>query len=136
MQMNLLNQNVSVSGKVFVTDNLDIFQKLNGNRSLSQGQIKTLEKSILQNNLLAINPILVNNAMQVIDGQTRLEVARRNGLDISYIVADGIGIDEAKQLNKVVTVWKPIDHFNTMVISGNVEYVKFKNFMDLNNDLI
>ncbi len=121
---------LDVASKVFKTKNLNQFKKLIGNRNLSQGQILRLEKSILENNLLAINPILVNKDMSVIDGQTRLEVARRNNLEITYIIADNIGINEAMQLNKVVATWKPLDHLNTKVMNKDPEYVKFNNFMN------
>lgn len=121
---------LEIANQVLKTKDLSQFKKLIGNRNLSQSQILRLEKSILENNLLAINPILVNKNMLVIDGQTRLEVARRNGLEITYIIADDIGIDEAKQLNKVVNVWKPIDHFNTKIMNREPEFLKFQKFMD------
>lgn len=106
------------------------FKTLEGNRLLNVGHLSRLEKSILDNNLLKYNPIIVNKKFEVLDGQHRLEVAKRNNLTVYYVVADDANIDDVITLNINQEKWSYPDYLQTYVSRGYEDYIIVKNFCD------
>ena len=121
--------------RILETTDLTIFKRLNGNRDVKETNVKALEKEILSHNLLEFSPILVNDKMEVIDGQTRLTVAIRHGLKIYYRVVNDIGVEEAQHLNKYSRNWTKKDFVLSYAEEGNLEYQKFLNFANEYKDL-
>jgi hypothetical protein len=74
--------------KILKTHDYSIFKTVNFNRDKSKKHIRDVIKIIKKENLLHLHPILVNNDMEVIDGQHRLEAAKELGLEIFYIQSD------------------------------------------------
>lgn len=70
---------------ILITRDYEIFKTVNFNRNKSKYHIAQIKKIILQENLLHLHPILVNEKMEVIDGQHRLEAAKELNLEIYYI---------------------------------------------------
>jgi len=71
--------------EIIKTNDYTIFKKLDLNRDLNKAHLRNLEKIILKNNYLELHPILCNEKMEVIDGQHRLEICKKNGIPIYYI---------------------------------------------------
>lgn len=65
---------------------LSVFRIFPGNRPIDKGNLNKLKLSIEERNLLEQRPILVNQQMQVLDGQHRLQAAKDLGLPIYYLV--------------------------------------------------
>jgi len=65
-----------------------IFKQVNFNREKNSRHIKNLKAILLKENLLHLHPILVNEKMEVVDGQHRLEAAKELSLPIFYIKSD------------------------------------------------
>lgn len=76
--------------KIFRTRDYDKFNMLECNRELNPLHLKRLMESIQRNNQLKLHPIIVTSGYEVIDGQHRLESARRLGLSIYYIISDEV----------------------------------------------
>lgn len=74
--------------KILQTNDLSIFKSVDFNRDKNKKHIQAVIKIIKKENLLHLHPILVNNKMEVIDGQHRLEAAKELGLEIFYIKSD------------------------------------------------
>src|SRR5215469_12497290 len=70
---------------ILKTSDLSIFKNVSFNRDKNKKHIQDVVKIIKKENLLHLHPILVNNEMEVIDGQHRLEAAKDLGLEIFYI---------------------------------------------------
>ena len=113
------------NGNVVVhkTNDADIFKKLTGNRD-----VKGVERIIKSINKVGyiINPILVNENMEVIDGQNRLEAFSQLGLPIYYIVQDGLGLEECRALNIGQMNWKTEDYIDSYAAVGNQSYMYLK----------
>ena len=62
------------------------FKIIQGNRALREFHVEYLKKSIMKDNLLYLNPILVNSDYYVFDGQHRLKVAEDLNLPIFYTI--------------------------------------------------
>ncbi len=70
------------------TKEYSIFKSVNFNRDKTKHHIQEIKGIIQKENLLHLHPIIVNESMEVIDGQHRLEAARELEIDIFYIKAD------------------------------------------------
>ena len=112
--------------KVFKTTNYAIFRSLRGNRSVNPLHVERLKKSMEKSHLLS--PILVNEKHQIIDGQHRYEAMKELGLEISYIFADGYGLEEVQTLNTNSANWRKTDYLNAFCDLGKKEYLNFRKF--------
>lgn len=112
------------------TDNYDQFKMVEGNRPINQRHVKNLMASLMKQNLLASNPVIVNERLEVIDGQHRLEAAKSLGLPVTYIVVDRWGLPQVQILNAHNRQWQPEDYLNSYIQRGYVEYEALKEFID------
>jgi hypothetical protein len=106
------------------------FKFIKGNRAVMQRHVIGLITSITKHNMLAENPILVNEKMEVIDGQHRLAAAVGLKIPVYYVVVDEIGLTEVQQLNTYARPWRGTDYLNSYVATGKPAYIQFKNFLD------
>lgn len=70
------------------TKDYSIFKSVNFNRDKNKKHIQNVVKMIKKENLLHLHPILINNNMEVIDGQHRLEAAKLLDLEVFFIQSD------------------------------------------------
>lgn len=127
---------IETIGNVFMTDDLSIFKTLEGNRSIEKAREKKICDSIQKNGYIHC-PIIVNEKMEVIDGQGRLEALKKLGLPAEYIVFEGMTIKDCIALNIYQTGWSLMDYIESFADRGNRSYrfllhliTKYK---DLNN---
>lgn len=117
--------------KVEGTYNYGQFKVLEGNRDVNEKFLVRLEKSIKEKNLLRYNPILVNEKMEVVDGQHRLAVAKKNSLEIFFtVVADG-SVDDMILLDTNVRAWGALDYLESWIKQGKDDYKILKDFMEV-----
>ena len=91
------------------------------NREVNETHVRELMTSISEANLLEFSPIIVNREMEVIDGQHRLEAAKRLKLDIYYVVSNSATIKETRLLNRANKSWQLLDFVKSYAFSGNKE---------------
>lgn len=106
---------------VYRTDNYDTFKLLDGNRAVADGRMKKIKKSIETVGYVC-NPIIVNERMEVCDGQGRLAALRMLGLPVDYIVVEGIGISECVAMNITQSNWKLTDYIDSYAAQGKTDY--------------
>ena len=106
---------------VFKTDDYSLFRTLRGNREVNRSRIDKIEQSIKDVGYVS-NPIIVNNKMEVIDGQGRLEALKRLGLPVEFIVVNGCGIRECIAMNINMTNWGLIDYIKSYANQGIDSY--------------
>lgn len=117
---------INIVNQVLVTSDYTLFKNLEGNRNLNQLHIKRLKKSMEENYLLS--PILVNEKMQIIDGQHRFNTAKSLGLPVYYIVAQGYGLKEVQTLNANSKNWNADDYLAGYIDMGLNDYVVYSEF--------
>jgi len=105
--------------EVYETEDYGMFKRLKGNRDVNN--VKKIVKSIKQVGYI-INPIIVNEGMEIIDGQNRIEALQQLGLPVHYYVVKGATIDTARALNLGRANWKPIDYAKSYAEEGNASY--------------
>ena len=86
-----------------------IFNLIDGNRKINKSHISSLKKSILENNLLHLRPILIDKNNNILDGQHRFHAAQELELPLYYIQCDSENYKEIISLNQNQKNWKLIN---------------------------
>ena len=113
--------------QVFETRDYDQFKKLNGNRNINESQVDGIVHSILEVGYQPV-PILVNELMEIIDGQHRLEAVKHLDMPIYFIVKAGAGSKEVMQLNLRRGNWTVYDFIGFYAANGNFNYIKLSDY--------
>lgn len=128
-------QNPTKTIPVYETTDYSIFKSLTGNRTLYENHVKRLVKVIKSNpSLTEMNPIKVNEKLEVIDGQHRLAAfklfAKSEGKypSVNYAVVKGASLPEARALNAGSKPWHPHDYAEAFVVDGNKNYKTYLEF--------
>lgn len=117
------------------TTDYSLFKTLSANRPLTDPHVGGIIKSIEEHgSWLQDEPILVNENMEVIDGQHRLAAHKRLELPIYYTVVEGLGIKRAHVMNRARRNWTIIDWMNSYANSGNQNYVRFVKLYEENEE--
>ena len=116
------------------TKDYDVFKKHRCNRPLDESAVLRLMASIQKCNRLSSKPICVDHEFSIIDGQHRLEAARRLGIPIHYILED-FSPDDMLQMNANQKSWLIADYLNYFSADKknarrHEEYSKLKEFME------
>jgi len=138
--MNIFNSAPMTNGssatevnKVYKTNDLSIFKQIGGNRVPNLQHIKRLTDSIRVYGMKC-NPILVNEKMEVIDGQHRLMAAKEAESFVYYIIILGYDLKEVHTLNLNQKNWSKKDFMDGYADMGLKSYIKLRNFAEKNND--
>lgn len=119
--------------EVYKTSDLSIFKLIDGNRVPNLQHVKRLSESIRVNGMKC-NPILVNEQMQVIDGQHRLMACKNTNSFVYYIIVDGYSLNEVHTLNLNQKNWTKKDFMEGYANMGVEPYIKLKSFIEKNDD--
>lgn len=126
-------QNNNEVNKVYKTSNLSIFKQIDGNRIPNLQHVNRLAESICVYGMKC-NPILVNDKMQVIDGQHRLMAAKKAESFVYYIIVDGYSLSEVHTLNANQKNWGAKDFMEGYASIGIESYINLYNFLEKNID--
>lgn len=112
----------------------NIFKIIRGNRPIKASHVQDLMNSIRENNLLKARPILVNENLEVIDGQHRLEAAKILGVEIYYEIIEGLKINDVAIINSNQRNWK-LDYFLELHSESlkNENYISLKDWLSKND---
>ncbi len=105
---------------VYETMDYEKFSKLEENRILTEARKKWLIKSFSEGEIM--NPIIVNEKFQIIDGQGRYEARKELGLPIYYIIDYGKGIEDCRRMNAYNRPWTELDFVESYALAGNEDY--------------
>lgn len=131
-----------IVGKVFSTRDYGEFKKLNGNRSVLEPRKESIKSSIIERGWVR-NPIVVNEKMEMIDGQGRFEALQELGMPIEYVISEGATIEDCIALNIKQKNWQTADYIKCYADIGNPTYImlndlieKYKGPLNLENIII
>lgn len=108
-------------GKVYEEIDYRKFGHIEGNRGCKADRAKKIKKSIEQNGFV-MNPVVVNEKFEIIDGEGRFLALEELGMPIYFTIAVGAGIKECIALNESTTKWTLKDFINSYVSLGNESY--------------
>jgi hypothetical protein len=118
-----------VAYNVYTTNDYSIFKRLPGNRDIPESRISKIVESI-QSIGWVHNPIIVNEKMEVIDGQGRLTALQRLKMPVEYVVAPGVGNKECIYMNMNMVNWKLPDFVKSYAEQGNENYQRLLSLME------
>lgn len=111
---------------LYQTDNYTQFKYLKGNRKLDMQHARSLARKMKnEGSLLQSFPILVNENLEVLDGQHRLKAAEICEYPVFYEVKSGLNIDSVTTLNTGTKNWNWRDFANRYAMFGNENYAMF-----------
>lgn len=111
-----------ISGYIFSTTDYNKFKKLEGNRDVLDSRVANLICSIQERGWIR-NPIVVNEKMEIIDGQGRAEALHQLEMPIEFVVAEGATIDDCIALNIRQKNWSLTDYINSFAVRHFPDYV-------------
>jgi hypothetical protein len=114
--------------EIFTTKKYEIFKTLEGNRAISEGHVQHLIESMKIKYLPV--PIIINKNYEVIDGQHRLESAKRLGLVVHFIMRPEFGLKEVQILNENQKSWATIDFAKSFIDLGKKDYEQYLTFVE------
>jgi len=107
------------------TSDYSIFRRMNGNRGVDEKRVRGLVKSIQKIGWIS-NPIIVNEKMEIIDGQGRFEALRRLGMPVEYRILKNTGLEVCQVMNSHNTAWKTSDFVDSYADTGNENYQRLR----------
>jgi hypothetical protein len=126
-------QNSSQVNHVYVTKNLGMFSSIDGNRVPNLIHVKRLTDSLRKYGMKC-NPILVNEKLQVIDGQHRLLAAKEVQSEVYFIIIPGSNLTDVHTLNLNQKNWSRKDFMEGYANMGVIPYIKLRDFVKKNDD--
>lgn len=114
---------------ILQTDNYNIFKRIAGNRVINREHVNKLKISMAEDPNIAIaTPIIVNDKMEVLDGQHRLEALKKLQLPVSYFQVTNMGLEQVQKINSATKVWNPVDYARSYAELGNDNYKTYLEF--------
>ena len=111
--------------EIVSTTDYGIFKRLKGNRDVTNKRVAIIKDSIMSIGYIS-NPIIVNEDMEVIDGQGRLEALKQLSMEVEYRIIKGLGINECRAMNLKPTGWSINDFVDSYAEYGNENYMRLK----------
>lgn len=116
--------------KIQKTENYDLFKRILGNRTINKAQVGRLQESFGNHpELTEAVPIIVNDKMEIIDGQHRFRALKNLKLPIYYFKMKGMGLSSIQIINSATKNWTPLDYaksFHEKGIKSYTTYLQFK----------
>lgn len=129
MESKLSHMNQNNPKKQFTT-NYDMFKWLPGNREISPARVEAIRKSIEEYGQL--NPIIVNEKLQIIDGQARLAACKLLGIPVWYIVCPGLTWEHCVIMNSIGKNWTMKNYVDAYADHGSKEVSEqYKDLKDI-----
>jgi hypothetical protein len=123
------------AASIYSTEDYKIFRLLSSNRSVTESHVADLAAKMEVKNLLHLNPIIVNNNYDVIDGQHRLKAAEKLGVLVWYVKDDSVDHTDIAMLNSGNKNWAGVDYLKYYAKNGYPEYVKMLAFFEKNSHI-
>jgi hypothetical protein len=107
--------------EIYTTTNYEMFGRIAGNRAINSNSVKKLVSSIKDYGL--INPITVNENLEIIDGQHRLEACKYLGIPVKYMMTEkNCDSRVVQSINSTQHSWTLLDAIKSYAETGNTTY--------------
>ena len=106
--------------KIHTTTDYDQFKYIAGNRDVVDAHVRSLSEQITIKDFQI--PIIVNEKMEVCEGQHRLEAYKALNVPVTYIIKEGLDIFDIRKLNSVSRKWTMEEYLMSHVKLGNKQY--------------
>jgi len=115
--------------KARTTKDYKSFKSLKGNRTVKESHVKKLEVSLNRKNLNHLLPIIVNEKMEIIDGQHRKNALQNLWEKITYVMWHGLWLKDVEMLNSTSKNRALADYLEAFCELEMPEYLAVKDFL-------
>jgi hypothetical protein len=120
-----------VTATVETTTNYGQFRYLQANRDRNRAHVERLKQAISDNpQIMEVMPILVNENMEIIDGQHRFLAAKELGMPVTYTMVPGLTVDDAREMNILHKNWDVMDYAESYASTGQRAYQQYIDLRD------
>ena len=116
--------------EILRTTDYTIFKHADGNRPVDERRVMKIINSI-QTVGWVTQPIIVNEKMEVIDGQGRLAALERLKMPVDYVIQKGATIRHAQMMNASNTSWNNRDYVKSYAEAGQKSYQRLLQMMTM-----
>lgn len=109
---------------MYETTDYGKFSNIEANRDVDH--VETLRRSFSAR--YVPHPIVVNEKLEVVDGQNSLEALKGLGLPVRYTVVPGLGIEDVMAMSQGSRNWRKRDFVKSYAKQGNPAYVAYSEF--------
>lgn len=121
--------------RIMYPDQFDQVERIRGNRPINKYHVDNLEEAIKEKakrrrrgfSMFLIDPIKINTAGKLIDGQHRLALAERLRMPIKYIVENAT-LEDVIAENTGRRNWTLTNYLDAYIERGNKSYIIIKDF--------
>lgn len=103
------------------TTNYNMFKLAEYNRDVDLQHVRQLAKELKNGNKF-IQPVIINEKMEIIDGQHRLKALQEVGQPVWYIIEPGTGKEDVISMNNVQRGWSIKNWIESFANTGNPDY--------------
>jgi len=107
------------NNNIYETKDYSIFKQLKGNRPVRPALVKRIKMDIKEHDLM--EPIKVNEKMEVLDGQHQLQARKELNVSVKYIIRKG-DIGHVMKFNSIQQRWNNREFLDSYVTRGFKEY--------------
>lgn len=126
---NQIPEGVEMVTPVFKTNNYSLFKFLKGNRLVRPRNLNRILQSMREKQLVI--PVIVNEKMEIIDGQHRFLSSKELNLPIYFIIQDGYEIEDVERANRAGSNWDLNDFLGSFSEKGTEEYIELKEIVEM-----
>lgn len=123
-----MNNNATQTERcLYVTTDYDSLKHITGNRAINPQNVEKIKKSMSEKQLIVA--AVVNEDMQIIDGQHRHEACKQLNLPFYYYIVEGYTLPDVQRMNTNMKNWSLPDFMDTyldLYKAGHSEYKGYK----------
>jgi hypothetical protein len=121
---------VESNTKIYYTTEYGMFKFLKGNRDINEAKVSKIKDAIRDGiDILKYAPIIVNENMEIIDGQHRFAVSRELKSNVYYVIHREADLTIVPSINSNSTKWRTVDFLNSYLDLKKEEYITLSEFM-------
>lgn len=111
------------------TTEYDQFRTLAHNRDINKAHVNRLAEAMTEKpGSGPTRPILVNEKMEIIDGQHRFLACQLLGIPIYYLIGEGLRLEDAQRLNALQRNWGELDYAKSYADAGDPHYQAYLDY--------
>lgn len=119
---------------LLTTNNYNMFKLTEYNRNVDLQHVQQLVNELKAGHKF-LQPIVVNEKMEIIDGQHRLKAMEELKRPVEYIVRPGTGKADVISMNNTQKSWNPIAWIQSYANAGNRDYQALLQEVDKQREL-
>lgn len=124
-------KHIEANTKIYYTTDYGRFKFLKGNRDINESKVQKIQEVIrLGIDVLRYAPIIVNEAMEIIDGQHRFAVSRELRTNVYYVIHKEADLSIVPTINSNHTKWRNSDFMNSYIDLKKKAYIELQEFID------